>query len=432
MAQVDTSIYSNFQPNVRLQTPFEIEAGMQQLRQGRDQNRLAQRQSQEADRVDAERNALSGLATQYGNTPEYGNKLMEGGFAAQAQAHGKYQREAEVAGVELKNKRLTGQKLQSELSESERIQAAQRIGALRGHPYEAVVQDMTNGLMDAVTAGKITQEEAEHKYAMMLQKIPRDQAGLDAFIDSTMLSVMTPQQQAEGRTKERDFRQKAAQDAFNADRSPNIPVQQYELSSRRAGATKVTARGGTIINEAAREKMGGKMGADIGEQVAAIEGKWSALDSVREAKQIMSEGIYSGAWGPLGMSVAKRTAGAFGDREKAANTEAYVSFIGNTVIPRLKEFGGNDSNEEMKYLQGVMGGRIEMEPEALNQILNSVEIKIQRGIERLQRQQSTIEAGGVPDLGGGQSRDTKPQNGQSGTSKSGKPMVYRNGQWEYK
>ena len=177
-----------------------------------------------------------------------------------------------------------------------------------------------------------------------------------------------------------------------------------QQKDRRSPKTTVTVGGTTVINDAAREKLGGKLGTDVGEQAASIEGKWSALDSVREAKDMLGKGIYSGSWSNIKMALSKGTKGAIGDRKKAANTEAYVSYIGNTVIPRLKEFGGNDSNEELNYLKGVMGGNIEMEPEALARILDSVEVKIQRGIERLQRQQQTIESGGVPDLGGGPGR----------------------------
>lgn len=206
-------------------------------------------------------------------------------------------------------------------------------------------------------------------------------------------------------------------------------VNREKLTRAKASGTSIGPT--TVIAGEAAEKLGGKIGADVGASAAAIEGKWSALDSVREAKEMLGKGIYSGSWANLKMQAAKRTGGALGDRQKAINTEAYVSFIGNTVIPRLAEFGGNDSVEEMKYLQQVMGGNIELEPEALDRILDSVEVKIQRGIERLQRQQGAIESGKVPDLGGGPSRGDKPRDGQTGKSNSGKPMIYRNGRWEY-
>lgn len=106
MSQVDTSIYGRFQPTVKLQSPFEIESGMQQIQQGRDQNRLAQRQFQEADRADAERNALADIAKQYGNTPEYGNELMRGGFMKQSQDYAKLQAEQQKSARDAKKAQI--------------------------------------------------------------------------------------------------------------------------------------------------------------------------------------------------------------------------------------------------------------------------------------------------------------------------------------
>lgn len=106
MAQIDTSIYNNLQAP-KIASPFENAAMLAQIQQGQAQNRLAQMQLKEAERSDSERNALAGITKQYGNTPEYGNRLMEGGFVQQAQAQSKYQveqakaaREAEKANIE--------------------------------------------------------------------------------------------------------------------------------------------------------------------------------------------------------------------------------------------------------------------------------------------------------------------------------------------
>lgn len=164
-----------------------------------------------------------------------------------------------------------------------------------------------------------------------------------------------------------------------------------------------------VMPNAAAEKAAGKEGFEIGEQAAMIENKYSAIDSVREAKDMLRQGIYTGYWADVGKTLAKASMGAVGDRQKAARTEQFMSYIGNTVVPRLKEFGGNDSNEEMRYLQKIMGGDITMEPEAISAILESAERKISRGIERLQRQRGALEKGKMPDLGPGPARgQTKP------------------------
>lgn len=124
-----------------------------------------------------------------------------------------------------------------------------------------------------------------------------------------------------------------------------------------------------------------KLGTDTGEQKALLPVKEGAVESIGEAKQMLSKGIYAGAWGQAQKNVAKFTPGY--DKKKAANTEAFISHIGNVVVPRLKEFGGNDSNEELKYLKGITGGDISLEPEAIAIILDSAEKKMARNVARL-------------------------------------------------
>jgi hypothetical protein len=63
--------------------------------------------------------------------------------------------------------------------------------------------------------------------------------------------------------------------------------------------------------------------------------------------------------------------------------------IGEIVIPRLQQFGGNDSNEELKYLQRVVAGDLRMEPKAMLRVLESAEKKTRNNIERLQKQVSS-------------------------------------------
>lgn len=131
-------------------------------------------------------------------------------------------------------------------------------------------------------------------------------------------------------------------------------------------------------------KAGEAAGKILGTELVDVKGKESALDSIAEARSILNKGIYAGAYGPTKQFVAKYT--GIGSAEKVANTETFLAFIGETVVPRLKEFGGNDSEQELAYLNRIMGGDISVEPKALARILDSAERKINRGIERLRRQ----------------------------------------------
>lgn len=106
MSRIDTSIYNNLQPTVKLQTPFELQQGFQNIQQGQNQNRLAQMQFQEADRVAAERNALTDVTRQYGNSPEYKNKLLELGNLDAYQKQSKFEGEQQKAAREAKKAQI--------------------------------------------------------------------------------------------------------------------------------------------------------------------------------------------------------------------------------------------------------------------------------------------------------------------------------------
>lgn len=155
------------------------------------------------------------------------------------------------------------------------------------------------------------------------------------------------------------------------------------VPTRTAPGNNIKPVSRSLAPEQTPEYLAEKKAAEAtGEQMGMLPGKKEALDSVRSAISMLDKGIYAGIWGKYQINAVKAVPGI--DKQRVVNTEAFKSYIGNTVIPRLKEFGGNDSNEELKYLQGVMGGDIGMEEESLKQILADVERKIQEGIKRLE------------------------------------------------
>jgi hypothetical protein len=158
------------------------------------------------------------------------------------------------------------------------------------------------------------------------------------------------------------------------------------------------ASAGTTINvgDKSADVAAGKI---VGEAQATIDNKYSAITSLKSARSLLDKGIYAGPYAPLAQGAAKYSGGLIGDRKKVINTETFLSEIGNTVIPRLQEFGGNDSVEELRYLRDVQGGRIDLEPETLRNILNAAEKKINEGIERLKLQSQAIERGKPLPLG---------------------------------
>jgi len=129
-------------------------------------------------------------------------------------------------------------------------------------------------------------------------------------------------------------------------------------------------------------------GQDTGKQIALLPGKEAALSSIKDAKEMLKRGIYAGTYANMKMALAKGTPGISTD--VAVNTESFMSYIGQVVIPRLQEFGGNDSNEELRYLQRVMGGEITMEQATLERILDSAEKALVKRVQGLKQRQKPL------------------------------------------
>jgi len=147
------------------------------------------------------------------------------------------------------------------------------------------------------------------------------------------------------------------------------------------------------------QKAGETAGADVGKQSAAIQGKYTALSSLRDALDVVDRGIYAGGYGPLEEALAKYGAGIVGNKNRLVNTEEFRSYIGDVVIPRLQDFGGNDSVEELKYLRSVMAGETTLESTSIKRILQNADRKIRAGIKRLEAQQKAITKGEPVPLG---------------------------------
>lgn len=239
MARIDTSIYNNLQPTVKLQTPFELQGQFQQLQQGHNQNRLAQMQFQKAERDEAQQNALAGYyrdAVGDDGSIDY-NKLTrsvaQGGFGDKIPALIKQQNETAMSGVELSNKRLTGQKLQGEITQEQRERSAAKLGAFLNDP-NLTVDKVYADLQSQVKSGELPLEQAQ----AMAQRIPQDPAQLKPFLNQILMSVMKPKEQVDLGFKERDFGLKSANEPFRADGTPNSAFQNYAISKATAGATQ--------------------------------------------------------------------------------------------------------------------------------------------------------------------------------------------------
>jgi hypothetical protein len=159
------------------------------------------------------------------------------------------------------------------------------------------------------------------------------------------------------------------------------------------GAGKGTGNvtiGGINVDTGAASKAAGKI---VGENVANIENQFSLETAYKDALSLLNKGIYGGAFGPEQAAATKYSLGLLGNQKKLENTEVFMANIGEIVIPRLMQFGGNDSNEELKYLQNVVAGNQRLEPESMKRILTSAEKKVQNNIKRLNLQTQAAKGG---------------------------------------
>ena len=190
-----------------------------------------------------------------------------------------------------------------------------------------------------------------------------------------------------------DFARKLIEVGLTPGTDPFQKRMLEHINAVTKGASQGTGNviiGGISVDTGEAGKAAAKV---IGTNAANIQNQFTLEKTIKGAVNLIDKGIYAGAYGPEKGAIAKYSLGAVGDKKKVENTEVFMSYIGETVIPRLQEFGGNDSNEELAYLQKVMGGNLRLEPESMRKILLSAEKKVQANIKRLQKQ---VEGGQLP------------------------------------
>jgi len=149
-----------------------------------------------------------------------------------------------------------------------------------------------------------------------------------------------------------------------------------------------------LLGEKAAQEEGKKLGQDI----AAMEGKRQAVESLTNARQILSQGVYTGSYANFQTELAKKSLGAVGDLGRVENTEVFLNEVSSNVIPLLQEFGGNDSNEELKFLQRLVGGDVTLQQKSIERILDNAIRKINRGIERTATRGQAVREGKTPEM----------------------------------
>jgi hypothetical protein len=249
-----------------------------------------------------------------------------------------------------------------------------------------------------IRSGKYTPEslakyqESQNVADLVLLEKTKDDV---VVVGNALVSKTTGQPIYQGDTpaKYSDFAKKLIEAGLEPNTEPFQRRMLEHINAETKGASKGTGNviiGGISVDTGAAAKAAGKI---IGEGVANIENQYSLQTGVSDALKLIDKGIYAGAYGPEKGFVAKFSGGAIGDSKKVQNTEVFMANIGEIVIPRLQQFGGNDSNEELKYLQKVVAGDQRLEPESMRRILASAEKKIANNIARLQKQAESGKTG---------------------------------------
>lgn len=267
-------------------------------------------------------------------------------------------------------------------AESEIAQAKQRMAAANRERQQAVPE-------------KIQIADRLSQLNMALDKLNELEASpdRDAAIRNVSRSIKAIEQQLPKDQAEKlsAFGQTLVDAGLQPGTEP-FQKRMLEYATEKAkGAGKGTGNvtiGGITVDTGTASKEAGKI---IGQNVANIEQQYSLQTAYKDAITLLGQGIYGGAIGPEKQFIAKYT--GIGDPKKVQNTEVFMANIGEIVIPRLQQFGGNDSNEELKYLQNVVAGNQRLEPESMKRILNSAEKKVQKNIERLRQQTQAGEKG---------------------------------------
>lgn len=267
-------------------------------------------------------------------------------------------------------------------AESEIAQAKQRMAAANRERQQAVPE-------------KIQIADRLSQLNMALDKLNELEASpdRDAAIRNVSRSIKAIEQQLPKDQAEKlsAFGQTLVDAGLQPGTEP-FQKRMLEYATEKAkGAGKGTGNvtiGGITVDTGTASKEAGKI---IGQNVANVEQQYSLQTAYKDAITLLDQGIYGGAIGPEKQFIAKYT--GIGDPKKVQNTEVFMANIGEIVIPRLQQFGGNDSNEELKYLQNVVAGNQRLEPESMKRILNSAEKKVQKNIERLRQQTQAGEKG---------------------------------------
>lgn len=164
-----------------------------------------------------------------------------------------------------------------------------------------------------------------------------------------------------------------------------------------AGIGKMGELLGGVLAKKQAEGAGSASGKITGEDAASIQRLFDAEAAAAVAIKKLDDGIFAGGYGPAQELLAKYKVA--GSAQRLKNTQEFRAEVGNLVIPRLKDIGGNDSDNEMKYLREISGGQTDIEPDVLKNILTNYVKRLKERRQRIEVNQANVGVGKPPETG---------------------------------
>lgn len=253
-------------------------------------------------------------------------------------------------------------------------------------------QAMQQRVFDAQQAEMTRQRGIQDQIRMRLSELPINQElGIPDPVQAGMVGYQldpTSARLAGIATLIGGMRKNAPQDEWFVDKVPSGEDQESGvLYNRRTGDFRVVTTG-------RKTKSGDRIKMTPTEIVDAqkrAEGARSGLEltkSIDNALNMVNTGIYSGFganWKLTGSKIGAQV-GMTGptDKAKASNTEKFRAYLGDVVLPLMKSLGGNDTEEERKYIASVVAGNETLEEPTIRGVLDSYKKKVGRSLKEQQ------------------------------------------------
>lgn len=191
--------------------------------------------------------------------------------------------------------------------------------------------------------------------------------------------------------KKSDFERELA--AANLTEPEKTALRRQWLAKQATHAPGTTV---TIAQEKAFESELGKGQAEnLIKSKAAAQDAASIIDTVKTGREIMKSGMISGAGADflVKLNQGLKTAGIdAGYADAAANSQAYAATMANSVGKLIKQFGAGTglSDADREYAKDMAGGRISLDPKAIEKILTINEKAARNVISRHNKDVSSV------------------------------------------